>query len=765
MRIGFRQFRGPIVAAVALLATLAQGAHAQQVGPHVGYVYPAGGQQGTTFQVTVGGQRLDGVAEAHWSGQGLKATVLEFSRPLTGAQLLLLRDQLKELQDKRAAAYRSGAATASQPATRPTWTAEDEKKIEEIRKKLMNAPRRQVNPAIAETVMLQVTIDPRAEPGPHELRLVTPVGLTNPIVFVVGQLPEVTAPYERERAAQTSAASAPRATMDVALPATINGQIMPGAADRYRFKARRGQQLVIAVSARALMPYISDAVPGWFQAAVTLYDAAGKELAFADHDRHQPDPVIHYEVPADGEFVLEIRDSIYRGRDDFVYRIAVGELPWITSIFPRGGKAGSATQVELTGWNLPATTTPFDAAGKVPGIYALSVMRAGVVSNTVPFAVNDLPETPARQPDNPSDAAPLLILPIIVNGCIDKPGASARFRFVGKVGEEVVAEVMARRLDSPLDSILKLTDAAGKQIACNDDCEDKAFGLITHQADSYLRVTLPATGIYHLQLADVQGKGGPAYSYRLRVSAARPDFELRVAPASLFARGGVSVPLTLYAIRRDGFTGAINLALRAPAGGFTLGGAKLPAGQDQLKLTLKAPPTHLDEPVGLVLEGQAMIGGQNIVHAAVPAEDMMQAFLYRHLVAAQELLAAVNAAPIARATMKIVSATPVHLTPGQAARIEVVMPTTTALGNVELELTDPPEGISLQSVASKDGSTQVVLACDAGKMKAGLKGNLILSAFIERQPPATAQNPKPAKRRVPMGSLPAIPYEIVGGQP
>jgi len=36
---------------------------------------------------------------------------------------------------------------------------------------------------------------------------------------------------------------------------------------------------VIAVHARELIPYIADAVPGWFQASITLYDGSGKELA------------------------------------------------------------------------------------------------------------------------------------------------------------------------------------------------------------------------------------------------------------------------------------------------------------------------------------------------------------------------------------------------------------------------------------------------------------------------------------------------------
>ena len=104
------------------------------------------------------------------------------------------------------------------------------------------------------------------------------------------------------------------------------------------------------------MPYLADAVPGWFQAVLTLYDAAGKEVAYDDDFRFHPDPVLHYVVPNDGEYTVEIKDALYRGREDFVYRISIGELPFVTGIFPLGGKAGARTSVELSGWNLPDET-------------------------------------------------------------------------------------------------------------------------------------------------------------------------------------------------------------------------------------------------------------------------------------------------------------------------------------------------------------------------------------------------------------------------
>jgi hypothetical protein len=291
----------------------------QPITPHVGYVYPAGGRMGTKFEITVGGQSLDGVNNVYVSGVGIQAVVVKHVKPLTPAQFNKLREELKGLMDKRSA----GTAL----------TAEDQELAAALRQKIAISVRRPATPAIAETVTLEVTLAPDAAPGERELRLATPNGLTNPLVFCVGQLPEFSkepakvvselpTPKAAKKSEQPKTSAAP---MSITLPAIVNGQIVPGGVDRYRFQAVKGQRLVVAASARQLIPYISDAVPGWFQATLALYDAQGKQVDYADHFLFHPDPVLYYEIPGDGEYVLEIRDSIYRGREDFVYRIAVGE--------------------------------------------------------------------------------------------------------------------------------------------------------------------------------------------------------------------------------------------------------------------------------------------------------------------------------------------------------------------------------------------------------------------------------------------------------
>ena len=789
----------------ALLLT----AHAQQNGPHIGYVYPAGGKAGTTFEVVVGGQFLIGATNVFVSGGGVQAHITDLIRPIQGKELNDLRIQLDELMARRAVvrndfralenfrnfkntkSIKPDAAEEAKEAealkkkyAHATWTAEDEKLLQEARMRIAGGVRRPENPAISEIATLTVTIAADATQGDHELRLGTPQGLTNPMLFKIGQLPEVTKPAVKAIKQQTTVKekqmSVPlfkvakdRVETKITLPTVVNGQILPGTVDYFRFPANKGTHLVVAASARELIPYLADAVPGWFQATIALYDANGKELAYDDDFRFSPDPVLYFDIPADGDYVLEIKDSIYRGREDFVYRITLGELPFITSIYPLGGPVGATATVELKGWNLPTTKVVLDNQKRAPGMFPIFVRKDNWVSNYVPFAVDDLPEATEQKANGQHRTAQAVKLPLIINGRIEKPGDKDFFKFEGQAGQAFVAEVKARRLNSPLDSLIKLSDAAGKILASNDDFEDKGAGLETHHADSYLNVTLPTNGTYYLEITDTSHQGGPEYAYRLRLSAPRPDFALRVVPSSINLRYGGTVPLTVYAIRHDGFTNAIPISLQDAPEGFMVNGSAIPAGQDSVKLTLTAPASGSPHALQLNFVGRATIDGKQVVRAAVPAEDMMQAFAYRHLVTSQEMRVGVGggAGRYGRGgsgkggqskmpPLKIVSALPVKIPAGGSAAITLSVPGyMVTSGKVELELTDPPEGISIQKFVPAASGAELFFANDAEKCKAGQQGNLIV-AIMAKNPSPNPKNKSP-KKSVQIATLPAIPFEIV----
>lgn len=666
--------RGLLGAWFAIWAVTVLSAGAQQR-PYVGFVYPAGAQQGTTVQIRLGGQAIDDITGVLVTGKGVNANLAEYYRRLNNQEMQLLNEQLRML--RRSTLTDSGKATlmaetATMMSDMDTMSASDssEKKspesakadvrsmIQKIEKRTSEFVQTPACPSIASLALVEVTISPDAEPGEREIRLVTLRGVSNPLPFYVGQLPEhsrkpMTTAMKQVLGKESMSLRRRLAGDDeeeVALPCTLNGQIASGEVNRYRFEAKMGQKLVFSALGRELVPFIADAVPGWFQPVLALYDANGRELAYADDYRFKPDPAILFEVPKNGEYVLEIRDSLYRGREDFVYRITAGEVPFITGVFPLGREAGKPGDPQITGWNLEGAELSDLSPVVSPGVHSLTATvkarslgkgtrKVALVSNPVPYAVDALPDALELEPNNATAAAQKISMPVIVNGRIDKPGDTDVFAFTGKAGETVAIEVQARRLESPLDSIVKVTDATGKVVAFNDDREDLAAGLNTHHADSYLLADLPTDGTYHVHLSDTARQGGPEFGYRLRVGPAQPDFDLRTVPSSLNMRSRSSATLTVYVQRKDGFSGPIRLELKDPPAGFSASPVTVASTQTVARLTVRANVRSTEEPVDLSLWGSAKIGDRTLARQAVPAEDRMQAFLWRHLVPARELVA------------------------------------------------------------------------------------------------------------------------------
>ena len=372
---------------------------------------------------------------------------------------------------------------------------------------------------------------------------------------------------------------------------------MPGSVDSYRFHARKGQRIVIAAQTRALIPFMADAVPGWFQAVLTLADSSGKELASADHFRFSQEPALAEEIPADGDYTLTVRDILNRGREDFVYRVAVGEIPFISGIFPLGGRAGAAPSLALSGWNLGYISIKPD--WREIGVHSFFAGDHGWNVTSLAYRVGDLPETIETEPASNAAHARQIDLPKVVNGRIAHPGDVSYFRFDANGGEEIVAEVEARRLGSPLDSTLTLLDAQGRQLAFNDDAEDKSSALMTHQADSRLTYRFSAKGAYILRVADSQQNGGSDYAYRLRISHPRPDFDIRMSPSSINLRPGRTVPVTVLLLRRDGFKGAVKLRILDAPKDLLLSGGEIPAAPIPCASASLLQQTPLPRRIGL----------------------------------------------------------------------------------------------------------------------------------------------------------------------
>ncbi len=651
--------------------------------PRIGYAYPSGGQQETSFEIKIGGENIYGATSANISGKGAIVEIVDSQEPV------------------------------------------NEKEKRKSRQKKKNQT------VIDEVVKLKVTVSRDAEPGDRELRVITPDGVSNRLVFQISQLKEIneTEPNDRKE----------KAVPVPILPAVVNGQIMPGDVDNFKFTAKKGQSLVIEASARALIPYIADAVPGWFQATLTLYDSKGGELAFTDDFRFNPDPVLFYDIPEDGDYTLEIRDSIYRGRADFVYRIKIGALPFITNIFPLGATRGQKTgSVKLYGKNLTEKSIIVDVNKGTPSIKRIFVRNWGLVSNSVPFAISDLPEISESEENDQQEKAQKITVPVIINGRIQSIGDKDFFCFEGKKDQDISIEVLARRLGSPLDSSIILLNAKGETLKENDDLKDRGEGMLTHKADSGLTQILPENGTYALAISDTQGKGGDEYAYRIRISQPFPDFELRAVPSNLSIQQGGSAQLTVYAIRRDGFNGEIKLSLKEDFQDILLDGSSIPEGTDKVNMTVSASEKASKEVIIPKLEGTAVINGKKVSRPVVPAEDLMQAFIYQHLVPSDEQVVAVTEPAIPfKISFEPQKKGYLELPLGKEISFNVTVIRCPGYeAPIQIQLVNPPKGITVRKGNIPLGKdTSVITLRTEAKTEPNLKENLIFNAtmFVDRE--------------------------------
>jgi len=597
-----------------------------------------------------------------------------------------------------------------------------------------------VNPS---AVQISASVAPDAELGERDLRLITPGGISNRVRFFIGALPEI-----NEVEPNTDRA---KPQVLPALPILVNGQILDNDRDNFRFAAKKGETIVCDVQARTLLAYLPDTVPGFLDTSLTLFDPAGKVLASVDRFRHKPDSLLAYTIPQDGEYTLEVSDVIYRGRGDFIYRLSIGAFPYLTNVFPLGWQRNSTAQIELRGVGLPAPTMSFPVPADSPALRFVGPVPGGIPTNVVPFAVGDVPEVRETEPNDTLPTANRVPIPAVINGRIQQPGDVDYFLVTAKAGQVVMLDVQARRLDSPLDSFLSVMNAQGGVLAENDDFVDPDYPLLLHHSDSRFALAFPAAGDYILRIRDTQGQGGDEYAYRLVVAPPKPDCVLRLVPDMQRVAKGDSVAVTVAADRRDGFASEINLAVQNLPPGFTSSDAVIPAGQPQAKLTITAPPDAPLSAFAPVIVGTGTLNNQPFRLTAFGAEDVMQAFSYRHVVPTREFVVAVIETSLFGLSTDAPPKDGLQLK--QGAEAKVLIKATRKDGAkfpINLAVVDAPAGIAVKTEPIPADKNEVPITISVPKQApVGWKVNVILSG--------TMSTGKEAATR----TAPAIPIKIL----
>jgi hypothetical protein len=410
--------------------------------------------------------------------------------------------------------------------------------------------------------------------GEHLMRVRTASGLSEMRTFWVGALPVV-----QEKEPNSDFATPQKIQLNV----TVQGVVDYEDVDYFAVECKKGQRLSVEIEAMRLGNTL-------FDPYIAILDSKRFELAACDDSPLLgQDAMCSIVVPADGTYIIQVRESAYGGNGACGYRLHVGTFPRPQAVVPAGGKAGEEVTVRFIGdprgeftQKIKLPSQPTDRFG----VFAED--KDGIAPSAIPFRVIDSGNVVEVEPNDTPATATKAELPMAFNGVIDKPGDVDWFKFKAKKGQTFDIHCYARRLGSPLDSVMTLAYANGNAFASNDD----AIG-----PDSYFRITFPADGEYAISVTDHLGKGGPNYFYRIEFTPVVPFSNISIPKVSQYSqeRQAISVPrgnrmATLVSVGRNNFGGEVILGAENLPAGVTLNAETVPGNLDVVPVVLEASP-------------------------------------------------------------------------------------------------------------------------------------------------------------------------------
>lgn len=423
--------------------------------------------------------------------------------------------------------------------------------------------------------------------GVRDVRLGTPQGAST-----VGQLVVVPEPVVVESGPNDTPATA----LPVTLPAAICGTLEKNEdIDYYRFQAEQGQQWVFVTRCARLQDRIHD-LQTHADPILTLRTAGGMTVAAADNHLYHPDPVLVWQCPQSGEYVLEIRDVRYQGNPYWEYCVEVSRRPHVECVSPLAVRPGQAVTFTLAGWGLPpGSQSLWQVPSEMPlGLASVPLPLGEDRTAGVGLLVTDLPlEAESAGEHATLEAAQPLPVPGGVCGLLAREGEADYYAFEARKGQALSLEVLARRLGSALDAHVRILDEKGRQLALNDDLR---IGKRTTADAGIENWVPPADGRYIVEVRDVHLQGGPLYPYFLRITPSQPCFELYLdTDKTQVPRGGCGV-LFVRIERKHGFDGEVQLAIDGLPEGVTASCGRILAGkgQDGCIVLEAAPEAALD---------------------------------------------------------------------------------------------------------------------------------------------------------------------------
>lgn len=408
--------------------------------------------------------------------------------------------------------------------------------------------------AEANKVTCKVSVAADCPLGEHTAQVRAKSGLSEYRTFFVGPFGAIA---EKE---PNSDFATPQVIGPVSKSVTIEGVIQNEDVDYFLVEAKKGDRISVEVEGMRFGQTLFDPYVG-------ILDEKRFEIAVADDTPLlRQDAATTVLAPADGKYVIEVRDSAYGGNGNCRYRLHVGSFPRPLAVYPAGGKIGEETEVTFIGDAKGVFSKKVKLPGAVMDDFTLIPEdAAGISPSGIPFRLFEHGNAFEKEPNGSSKEATPATLPLAFNGVIQAPGDYDWFKFAAKKGQVYEVECYGRRIRSALDPVMHIFHPDGKTLAGNDDSR----GL-----DSYMRFTCPADGEYFVRVYDHLLRGGPEFTYRIEFSPITPSLSLGIPRVARYSQSRQQI----FVARGNRFATLISAARTNFGGELILDGKDLPAG-------------------------------------------------------------------------------------------------------------------------------------------------------------------------------------------
>src|SRR5690606_34950408 len=257
--------------------------------------------------------------------------------------------------------------------------------------------------------------------GIHPLRIRTATGITNLRTFHVGTLPETSEQEPNSEFTQPQS---------IPLGAVVNGVITNEDVDYFVVEAVEGERISVEVEGLRLGRT-------FFDPALAILDEERFELAASDDSTLLfQDCFCSIVAPKAGKYIIELRETSYRGDDASSYRLHVGEFPRPAAAFPGGGPPGKPLEVRWLGDPLGERTETVSLPNERDLEYPLYASDdRGISPSGVPLRVIDIPNVIEVEPNENRKQATAGSAPAALCGVLSSADDQDWFRFTAKKGE------------------------------------------------------------------------------------------------------------------------------------------------------------------------------------------------------------------------------------------------------------------------------------------------------------------------------------------